>query len=235
MSVEAASMVMMSFLAVESIIWLIGLTWLVQSRRRADPIPEAMTTAFFEEAALASCDRLQGAIELPGSPREIATRLKRAVNDPDKNPFYPLLIIQHQSDHELTLARSDAAPGHPLLQRTPQLSYHSLQEPTPQRTSIAYLLYTTPPRAWLLAGWVVQMLALAALVGGSLLIYHFFLSSDEPEMRVQVIQMVQIGHFLWPNFVVLGKVRWLRKQVAQGWESWLSHAAATSAGPPNHS
>jgi hypothetical protein len=55
---------------------------------------------------------------------------------------------------------------------------------------------------WLLGlGALFQVLGLLALVIGGWAIYTYVVSSPEPAVRWQTIQMVQAVHFLWPPFL----------------------------------
>jgi hypothetical protein len=81
------------------------------------------------------------------------------------------------------------------------------------RTRIDYAL-ELPSSAWLLLlAWTFQAVGLIALPLGYWLVYTYFVTSLNPQLRFQTFQMAQTIHFLWPPFLFAGLYRQRRNAV----------------------
>jgi hypothetical protein len=75
-------------------------------------------------------------------------------------------------------------------------------------------------RTWLLwLGGVFQVVGLIALVAGGWAIYTYVVSSPDPAVRWQTLQMLQVSHFLWPPFLMGGLYRQGMRQVLTQFEA----------------
>ena len=74
----------------------------------------------------------------------------------------------------------------------------------------------------LLGAYIALAVGLLVLVTGSVLLRTFVVASPDPMVRVQVWQMVQCVHFLWPPFLFAGLHRVRGRQVSR-WLEVLVH------------
>lgn len=54
---------------------------------------------------------------------------------------------------------------------------------------------------WILGAWVFSIIPITVL-GTFLLVWKFAIQSENPQMRWQVLQMLQILHVLWPPLLI---------------------------------
>ncbi len=218
---HTALMIMVALAVAEALLWLFGLTLLFRAWTRLDPLPESAIVAMAEANFLPHCDRLAGQTFVQETPRESIDRLKSAIDDSKLNPYYPVLTIKQYSNSELIIERKTLSDSAPLPTHIPYLSMQFFQPINSKATQIDFVLYTRPPRGWLIGGLILQLLGLCVLGFAIWIMLTFVVSNADAAIRVQAVQMVQVGHFLWPIFLLLGKVRALRIQTIQNWAAWL--------------
>jgi hypothetical protein len=76
----------------------------------------------------------------------------------------------------------------------------------------------------MLAAKIVVTIGLLAVLGIYQLIAIYVLGSGSPGLYIQVIQMVQAVHFLWPPFMLAGMVSVMRRRVMQELQRSLQNA-----------
>ena len=72
--------------------------------------------------------------------------------------------------------------------------------------------------------WLVALAGLA-IIGLHQLLLHVVLAAEDPWVRPQVLQMLQVVHFLWPPFLLAGLARATRTRLVRDLERSLRNAA----------
>jgi hypothetical protein len=196
MDTETAQFVLIAIAAVGAVVWLIGLQFLLSTfRRDRERFPQTPEVA---ELGDVSPHLVAGSVEVDGEPADLSVKAA-AVLAKGLAGWTPFKILE-RTDQRLSfenIASNVNQPGHFL--REGQLRFSSAGR---GRTRIDYAigLKTGDVLFWLGIGF--QGLGLAALVGGFLLLWFLVVPDPNPAVRVQVVQMVQAVHFLWPPFLV---------------------------------
>lgn len=93
--------------------------------------------------------------------------------------------------------RGDGGVGPPVKGRV------AFRRSSTGRTRAEYQAYVESRGGLLLGAAIVQVLGLAALVGGFWALWTFVAASENPQVRLQVLQMLQAVHLLWPPFLLV--------------------------------
>jgi hypothetical protein len=215
---EAAQILLLAITAVAVIVWLIGLRFLVASARAGKPGPgdENAETDFSPSAAT---NQLTGSAEVEGQPGVLAARAASVLAK--GNPFGPIKIVEKTASRIVFERLVPSVVNQPAsrwfrrgeLRITPLGQGRSRVEWAVELTNMGWLLKL---------GALFQVLGLVAIAVGCWAIYTYVVSSPDPAVRWQTLQMLQVSHFLWPSFLVGGLYRRGRREVAARFEA-LAH------------
>jgi hypothetical protein len=210
MQPETARMILFAVAAAASVVWLIGLWFLVGSfhaGRAAGPRPFEPLDPAGPPAGNVIRDRA----EVEGRPAGLAAKAASILAGETMGPWSQLKILERTAERitfEGAGAVSASRAAAPI--RRGQLEFRSL---TGDRTAISYEVEIAARRWLLWLGGCVQALGLAALLIGFWAIDRYVVTSNDPAVRGQVFQMVQVVHFLWPAFLFGGLYRMGRRAV----------------------
>ncbi len=88
-------------------------------------------------------------------------------------------------------------------------------------TRIDYALDFSPLRTLLRTAQILNLIGFVVLVVAGVLLYNFVVTSNNPAIRWQTIQMIQVGHLLWPPFLFLGIYRRVRAEAIAQFDAFV--------------
>jgi hypothetical protein len=220
MEETTAQIILYAFAAVEAIVWLAALVYLIRS-------PSAGRSGVATNLdGLAGSDRapagvVYGGADLNGAAEDLS---KRAAAIIAKESLGTLgqIKIEEQTDDTIRFERLALAPSGQSAWATLRRGEMHFTPAGAGRTRVEYLLEVSRGRGLLLAAFLVQIAGLIALVTAALLMETYVVNNPDPEVRYQVIQMVQVVHFLWPPFLLAYLYRRSRRQAA-AWFDTMVH------------
>lgn len=199
MPTDVARVVLYGIATAGCIAWAAGLLFLLASARPRRAVIDDLGT-LSAESGQARAAWQTGSIEVEGQPGILASRAARTLARGDFQGIGPVKIIE-KTDTHLVLERA----GQELAQRPANHWYRRAELWfTAQGSGRTRVDWAVEPRS---AGWVLWLgggfliAGLLALVIGFWAIDTYVVSSAEPGLRWQTIQMVQAVHFLWPPFL----------------------------------
>ncbi|MCU0726549.1 MAG: hypothetical protein MUE73_12290 [Planctomycetes bacterium] len=94
--------------------------------------------------------------------------------------------------------------------------------------TLATCRFRNLPGNWMgaVSGAFVYFISPAALAAAAVVFPRMVLGSEDPAVRGQVVQAVQIIHFLWPPFLFCGLTRYIRKLCVGAFRALLRNMAA---------
>jgi hypothetical protein len=210
MSAETAQTILFTITAVATVIWFVGLWFLVASCRTGRTEQPADHFRHFEQVPQ---QYMLGTVEVGGQPGSLVEKLDA-------------LLVRHTSGSVKILEKTKDRLAFEWLgpvraRAQPQLGQLRFTSLGSGRTRIDYAIEITAFRWLLWLGGLFLALGLAALVGGGWVIYEYCLPSPEPQTRAQAIQIAQVAHFLWPPFLFCGLYRQKKRLVKEGFEMLL--------------
>ncbi len=196
MDPQVSQTVFAAITAVATVVWLVGLQFLLTSSRQGRAGPQQVPA---EEAGAGEGREgwLSGSAEVDG---DASTLASRAATILAKGAFGPVKILEKTDDRvrfervEAGLGRQPA--GHWF--RRGELRFAPLRS---GRTRVEWAAEPAGMRALLGLGAAFQAAGLLALVVGGWAVYTYFATSPDPALRGQTFQMLQVGHLLWPPFL----------------------------------
>jgi len=212
---ETAQVLLLAITAVAVIVWLIGVQFLVASARAGRPAPRDE----YAEADLspsATTNQLTGSAEVEGQPGALAARVASVLAK--GNLFGTIKIVEKTEDRIVFERLGPGVVNQPasrwfhrgVLRITPLRQGRSRVEWRVELTNMGWLL------KW---GMLFQVLGVIAIVVGCWAIYTYVVSSPDPAVRWQALQMLQVSHFLWPPFLFGGLYRRGKREVAAQFEA----------------
>ena len=196
METETAQFVLIAIAAVGAIVWLISLQFLLSTFRHDRE--RFKQTAEVVDLGETTPHMVAGTVEVDGQPAELSVKAA-AVLAKGLAGWTPFKILE-RTDQRLifeNITSNVNQPGHFL--REGQLRFFPAGS---GRTRIDYAIGLKAGGGMLWLAMAFQGLGLAALVGGFLLLWFLVVPDPNPAVRIQVVQMVQAVHFLWPPFLV---------------------------------
>jgi hypothetical protein len=191
--------VVIAIAAVGAIAWLAGLAVMTRATRdRQARAQEAAERFAFEEAAAEGT--IVGEAEVEGHAEELSEKLARLLAREGMGPFGPIKIVACDRT-ELVFEPAGPIAGSPGYATMGARGGRFRFTPTGKRTRIEYAIEAPSGRVLIALGWLFVLLGLAALVAGGWAMWTYVLSSPNPGVRGQAVQMVQVVHFLWPPFL----------------------------------
>jgi hypothetical protein len=191
---ETAQILLVAIVAVASIVWMIGLRFLFVSYRVGKPVPSDGLSPMTEGS-------LTGSAEVDGRAEVLATKAASLLAKGGVFAFGPIKITEKTADR-IAFERLGPEAGNQNPAgwfRQGELHFTQVRQ---GRSRVEWAVELSS-RAWLLwLGGLFQVLSLIALVVGGWAMYTFVVSSPEPAIRWQTVQMLQVVHFLWPPFLM---------------------------------
>ena len=214
MNVEMARMVLAVITGIGAGIWLLAFRFLLAAGAKPKPGQQAEEAPAEEHAARISRwpeNWVSGSVEVAGQPALLADQAVSFLARGDMQVLGPIKIVE-KTDDRIVFERPGPST-HPAggWFRTGELHFTPLQ---PGRTRIDWGCGPFHLGWMLKAAWAIQCCGLIALIAGCLAIYHFVISSPDPAVRWQTVQMVQVIHFLWPPFLFGGLYRKVMQETA---------------------
>jgi len=219
METETALSILYAITAAGALIWFASLQFLLVSFRKPKPAMDgpAQEIRFGQQPPSAPPGLIVGHAEVEGQPAELAAKAASLLAGEPQGSFELLRILERTEDRvsfEGTgyTAPGSSRPGHIAMG---QLRFAPLGN---GRTAVDYAISVSGGRfLWLAV--IFQALGLLGLVAGFWLIHSFVVPHGNPAIRGQVVQMVQIIHFLWPPFLFAGLYRAGRRVVRTRFEA----------------
>jgi hypothetical protein len=224
MSTEIAQFILAAIATAGLVVWLVAFQFLVAAYRSGKS-SESPTIDQLNGQEPPLENWLFGSVEVQGPQN---TLMDKAVRTLAKvSTFYPGVIgplkIVDRTNNRIAFERvgsMDWNPSYGGWYRQGRLMFEAVGA---DRTRIDYAI-EVPPGRWLLGlGWAFQVAGLIALVLGCWLVNTYCVSSPNPAMRWQTIQMAQAAHFLWPPFVFGALYRQRRKLVLTSFEALIQN------------
>jgi len=201
MNAETAQFVLFAVTGVGAVVWVAGLRFLVASHRAGkNPPVERFGLAERPENLIA------GTAEVEGRPAELAAKAASVMARENVGTIGMLKILERTDDR---VAFEAVGPGQSGGSRGQFVGRGQLRfSPAARgRTRIDYAVEVSGGRGLLLGGAIFQVLGLVALVAGFWLIRTYIIPNQDPAIRGQTFQMLQVVHVLWPPFLFGGLYR----------------------------
>jgi len=215
MQPQAAELVLYAITGVACIVWLAGLRFVWQTFRSAASDDAIELDDDWGEPLTPDERRDAGAAEISGQPAELSRKAAGFVAQGKLG--VPAKIVS-QSDDELSFEPLVSGNWNPFRRATLQFSPLGTE-----RTEIRYEVVTTRnywSRWHLGAAWSCVALGLLSIGVGFWLVETYVVNAPNPDLRWQVFQMLQVVHFLWPQFLFAGLHR-MRTRLTRQWGEHL--------------
>lgn len=192
------------------VVWVFGLRFLtlaVREEKRGEtdgPIPNEP----------APKNIVYGSAELEGAAAELSRRAAAILAEKG-------VRITERTDERIVFG---STAGNTAGQPLGWFAFRGQIRFTPQTAATTRADYAlTVPTLWFLPplGYAFQALGLAAIIAGYLLIRLYVVDSNDPAVRWQTIQMVQVVHFLWPPFLIGVLYRKPRQTIQSSFETFI--------------
>lgn len=210
MDQDTAQFILNVIASVGLAVWLLGLcllVWATQADRiEADPEAEPIFDPDLDTAPRGP--RLHGVVEVRGQPEELSGRAAVVL----ARWMVPgALAVEERHNHRVVFGSTGLARAWGLAAcRRGVLDFKGVAA---DRTLIHYEVVLAP-RRWLLGlGAAFQVIGLVVLIVGFWALSTYVVQSANPMLRYQVVQMLQVVHFLWPPFLFAFLYRALRRSV----------------------
>jgi hypothetical protein len=231
MSAELAQTILIAIAGIGFIVWLIALRFLLVTSRMTRTV-DAPTTEDLSVSESRAGNCFFGSADVEGEPDaliEKALGLLAKMSALGPGAFGPLKIVERSKDRIVfeKTGLAGAAPAYAGGYRQGIFRFAALGK---NRTRIDYAIEFDQGRWMLGLGWAFQMVGLLVLSVGCWVVYNFCVTSPDPNVRVQSVQMVQASHFLWPPFLLGGLYRQRRNAVYSAFDALVHNLPYYSAG-----
>ncbi|MCO6047271.1 hypothetical protein NG895_25505 [Aeoliella sp. ICT_H6.2] len=221
MSIENAWVVFAAIMTVGGLVWLVALALTLRigkpSRDQRDFEPDP---SYADEFAIES-----GTARMAGDGRTAARRLVRAILQSNQKLYGAMYKIVERGDSRIAIEKVDPLVCNQLPGTYFSHAEFDLRVVSYQEVEVHYRLdlqriarLMRRISLLLLALAVVVMLVIGVLIG--LLV----IPSEQPAIRWQVVQTVQIVHVLWPPFLPIGIYTFGRRSA----KMWVENLIATA-------
>ena len=212
MDSATAEIVLYGITAVGAAVWCFSLRFLLNSRRVRQPLPADR----FSTTKPAPSNVITGSAEVEGEPGELAVKAAAGLAKGIDIQIGPLKILE-RSDERVSFegpGPGGQSPGQIIRQGEIRFSRASRG-----KTDIEYEVQISRGHGLFIGGVICQILGLVALAVGFLLIQFLVVQSQDPQIRWQTVQMVQVVHFLWPPFLFGGLYRIGHRVVSRAFDT----------------
>ncbi len=194
MVTSPALLILVVITAIAATVWLFSFRYLVNSpvvaaRRVYDELDPAPVIPTFD----ASATRIVGAAEVEGDFRDNSRRLASVLARDGVLPASPVQILE-RSDQRITF-RTAADANKPRGEIV-------LVGKGSHQTTLDYAVDYPALNTFLRAAWTLQAVSLIALAVGFWAVRTYVITSNNPAIKWQSIQMIQIVHLIWPPFML---------------------------------
>lgn len=193
MDEQTARILLYAITAAAIIAWLAGLQTLASALRARRTINEPFGKFAIEEVQ--SGDQIVGEVEVDGAPADLSARAA-SVLVRNLVPILRNASVLQQAPAQLEFAYHGSETGPPQRGRL-QFAARS-----GNRTQVAYAVEVPRNLGLLWAGFAVQAVGLLVVIVLFVVMQQFVVSSPNPAIRWQVLQMLQVVHPLWPPFLL---------------------------------
>lgn len=229
MTTEIARLTFFVIMAIGVMAWLWSLQMALAIGRRKEPTDWRQ----IEERPEAPVDTESGARTVRGTPEVLSAALARTLIQHHSGTFGSMFEVVERTPQRIVLRRQGSfACNQPpnLYFSEAELNFERLGSET---TRVSYVLGfdRLAHRVKMIALGIILGIGLPTLliIGG--VIWYFVLPSQVPAVRWQVLQTVQIGHALWPPFLVMGLYSTGRRQSKTYFSNLLSTLELAEGSP----
>ena len=212
MNSATAEIVLYGITAIGAVVWCFGLRFLLASRRPRQPAPADR----FSMAKPAPNNVIQGSAEVEGEPGELAVKAAASLAKGIDIQVGPLKILDRSDER---VAFEGPGPGGRSPGQIINRGEVRFRRASRGKTDIDYEVEISRGQWLFIGGVICQILGLVALAVGFLLIHFFVVQSQDPQVRWQTVQMVQVVHFLWPPFLFGGLYRMHHRVVSRAFDT----------------
>ncbi len=191
MDSHTAHLILYAITAIALVAWITGLQFLIASAR------EPRVDDEFSSHDTAKSLPIQGTAEVEGEPETLASRATSALAKGNAGVLGPVRIVVRTAD-SVVFNGDPASTGLGSIIRQGAIHFTRLGQ---GKTRADYAVDVPRGKALLLGGAILQMLGLTAIATGFWLLSTYVADAPNPAIRAQVVQMVQVVHFLWPPFL----------------------------------
>lgn len=189
MDADTANLALNIIAVAAIVVWVFGLRFLMLSVRSEKNQDAEETT----RDAATSRNLLYGSAEIEGAAAELSQRATAMLAEKG------VRITERTDERVVFGAEAENAAEQPArLVFSGQMRFVPL---TAETTRVHYVLSVPSMRILSVLGFVCQALGLAAIIVGYVVIRQFVVDSDNPAVRWQTFQMMQVVHLLWPPFL----------------------------------
>lgn len=217
MDIETAQFVLIAIAGVGAVVWLISLQFLLSTFRRDRERCRQSTDVL--ELSETPQHLIVVSVEVDGEPAELAVKAA-AILAKGASHLAPVKILE-RTDQRIVFENVTSnvnQPSHFLRQGQLRLTPAGAGR---TRIDSAIQLKTGNFLFWLSIAF--QATGLVALVVGFTLLWLLAAPNPNPDVRVQVVQMVQAVHFLWPPFLFGALYRRGRNAVINGFDLLINN------------
>ena len=196
MDAQIAELVLYAITAVAVIVWGVALRFLSASRR----VQEGPPAERFEPGTPPSENLVAGSADIEGQPSELAAKAASVLAKESGGPLGQMKILQRTDDRVVFegVGPSPASGSAGPCFRRGELRFTPLDR---DRTCVDYAVDVSGGKGLLLGGAIFQLVGIIAILVGFILFRTLVVPNQDPEIRWQTFQMIQVGHLLWPPFL----------------------------------
>ena len=205
MDETTARIILYAITAAGVVVWFAGLRF-VNAACRVRRVARNSTAERFELTAPPAENLVFGSVELQGEPATLLPKLTSILVKENAGPVGQLKITQ-QTENLVAFEGTgpEAADGQSgQYVRRGQLRFSRLAD---RRTCVDYAVEVCGGRGLLLGAVALLILGVTALVVGFVVINTYVVPHQDPNVRGQTFQMLQVVHFLWPPFLLGARYR----------------------------
>ena len=212
MNSATAEIVLYGITGVGAVVWCFSLRFLLNSRRGRPAKPADR----FSTTKPTPNNVIQGSAEVEGEPGELTVRAAASLAKGICLQIGQLKILERSDER---VAFEGPGPGGQSLGQIIKRGEIRFRRASRGRTDIGYDVEISRGQWLFIGGAICQILGLVALAVGFLLIHLLVVKSQDPQVRWQTVQMVQVVHFLWPPFLFGGLYRMHHRVVSRAFET----------------
>ncbi len=206
MEIETARTVLYVITAIAAVAWVTGLRFLIVSVRKSGSMDAGAWNGQTDGEAPRGL--VVGHAEVEGRPDELSSRTAAMLAREGSWPMEQVKILS-RSDGSVVFEGLGGEPGacQGFGLRRGEVRFTTLSQ---NRTAVDYAVAVRGSRGLISLGAASAALGLVAILVGFWLISSLVVANPNPAVRWQVVQMVQVVHFLWPPFLLggLARLRW---------------------------
>ncbi len=194
MSDDTAKMIVIAITAVGALAWLSGLAMMLRAtRERLGRIHEQ--EELFEVDSEPHAGAIIGGADVHGEPEMLSAKLAERLAVSGFGPIGPVKILARDRREVIFEPAGPSLGGSGFRFRRGIVRFAG----SGTTTHVDYVVETSPRDISLIFGWITLCLGLIALVVVPWLQLTYVI--PDPRSRTQVVQTIQMIHFIWPPFL----------------------------------